>query len=481
MALDDLNHLTEQILAHLCGSDGGIRCMELIGHKLYRVIQDRMFPTLGRQLILHVLDHYWANQETMTLEALKLDPEVKKYNPGEFLESIIQPSEFSSAAFRELMNNTVHSWSMQELRNRLQTTFLIAGGEYVDPQTKETLSGIQAANEYYLREQHNAEWNMHMGSDIVAPKKEDVFGEQTFSKMVFPFCSMERHRIKQHELITIAGNQKSGKTTLALLLSAYWCYFKHNILYFSLEMPASSIYRLYYLVFYNNLWGVPEKGGKLQFISQLKLDNNEYSEDELVEYRRAYDAIWDNYGTFRAIDSPNVTARYISQSAQRYRDQLSQDGKILDGIIVDYAGLMQADGAKRFISRSEMLNQVIIELKCLTLELKVPIITLYQFNRESQKRMDHSGIKIPRPYDLAYASEVERSSDKVMGLSVDFEDGNTREIIWHMMAARTGPSGPYVKYPFIMDMDTKVINEGVYTGEMIKSSEHDKELPLDAV
>lgn len=107
-------------------------------------------------------------------------------------------------------------------------------------------------------------------------------------------------------------------------------------------------------------------------------------------------------------------------SPERVRtDMINMDGVEL--IIVDYVGLMEADGKKKggFENRNLELGAISRELKKLAVELKIPILMLCQLNRETDSKTR------PELRNLRDSGELEQNANKIIFLWNLDEDSST--------------------------------------------------------
>ena len=130
----------------------------------------------------------------------------------------------------------------------------------------------------------------------------------------------------------------------------------------------------------------------------------------------------------------------ISPSQLRSRcRRLMMDTGGLDLIVVDYLGLMRADG--RVENRQLEVSEISRALKAIALELKVPVMACAQLSRANRDRQD----KRPVLSDLRDSGSIEQDADVVMFLhreeyyNKDTEDKNIGEVI--IAKQRSGPLG----------------------------------------
>ena len=125
--------------------------------------------------------------------------------------------------------------------------------------------------------------------------------------------------------------------------------------------------------------------------------------------------------------------------------------KGLDLIVVDYLGLMRADG--RVENRQLEVSEISRQLKAIALELKVPVMACAQLSRANKDRQD----KRPVLSDLRDSGSIEQDADVVMFLhredyyNKDTEDKNIAEVI--IAKQRSGPLGT-VKLAWLSETTT---------------------------
>ena len=129
----------------------------------------------------------------------------------------------------------------------------------------------------------------------------------------------------------------------------------------------------------------------------------------------------------------------ISPSMLRSRCRRLMIEKGLDLIIVDYLGLMRADG--KVENRQLEVSEISRQLKAIALDLKVPVMACAQLSRANKDRTD----KRPMLSDLRDSGSIEQDADVVMFLhreeyyNKDTEDKNIAEVI--IAKQRSGPLG----------------------------------------
>ena len=129
----------------------------------------------------------------------------------------------------------------------------------------------------------------------------------------------------------------------------------------------------------------------------------------------------------------------LTPSQLRTRCRRLMMDKGLDLIVVDYLGLMRADG--RVESRQLEVSEISRQLKAIALDLKVPVMACAQLSRANKDRQD----KRPLLSDLRDSGSIEQDADVVMFLHrEDYyketpENKNIAEVI--VAKQRSGPPG----------------------------------------
>jgi len=141
----------------------------------------------------------------------------------------------------------------------------------------------------------------------------------------------------------------------------------------------------------------------------------------------------------------------LSPSQLRSRCRRLMMDKGLDLIIVDYLGLMRADG--RVENRQLEVSEISRQLKAIALDLKVPVMACAQLSRANKDRQD----KRPVLSDLRDSGSIEQDADVVMFLhreeyyNRETEDKNIGEVI--IAKQRSGPLGT-VKLAWLSETTT---------------------------
>ncbi len=376
----------------------------------------------------------------------------------------------TGTTFRDIIEQVEADWIEGYMQWLVKNSWsMFNGSEMKDG--KKILSGRKDAMAFNRSQLSILETLMEddKGTGIIKPDIDRIFYSPRSNRhLPLPHAAMlKTHRIRPHELVVLAAWTGVGKSTYLVYLASYWVSCGLNVLLFSLEMPSDDMYELFYLTLNNN-WLHPDKP-----ISADAADSRSYTEEQKlqIDAMKNFDG-----GQFRVGFIPNLTSEGIEQQMINYQNELALEGRQLDTIMIDYAGLMQTAsirGQMRY-DYTNYANQVIRDLKILTLKHNIPVITAFQLNRESQKRRDHSDnpqARRPRLYDLAYANETERSADRVMFLHTVVEDQATRDMEVIMAKSRKEPKGIYA---YRVDMTTKKWSEGDLVSQEMQKADLDE-------
>ncbi len=115
-------------------------------------------------------------------------------------------------------------------------------------------------------------------------------------------------------------------------------------------------------------------------------------------------------------DTPGITVAEIRAKCRRLKME-----KGLGLVVIDYLQLMQGSG-RRGESRTQEVSEMSRSLKVMAKELNVPVITLSQLNRSSEKLA-----RRPMLSDLRESGSIEQDADIVIMLSRPIAEENAEE------------------------------------------------------
>ncbi|MBQ8653530.1 MAG: replicative DNA helicase [Clostridia bacterium] len=233
------------------------------------------------------------------------------------------------------------------------------------------------------------------------------------------------------ELIILGARPSMGKTSLAMNIAGHACLNAgKSVAVFSLEMPREQIaLRLL----------CSDARVDMQKVRQGRLDSDDWmrlakSIGPMANSRLYID------------DTAGITPTQLRSRCRR----LMMD-KGLDLIVLDYLGLMHADG--KVENRQLEVSEISRSLTAIALELKVPLLACAQLSRASTTRDN----KRPALSDLRDSGSIEQDADVVMFIhregyyDPECEEKNVGEII--VQKQRNGPLGT-VKVAWLSEYTT---------------------------
>lgn len=196
--------------------------------------------------------------------------------------------------------------------------------------------------------------------------------------------------LNRSDLIILAARPGMGKTSFALNIARHVSVVcNKRVAFFSLEMSkeqlASRVLSTEALV-----------GG-------TKLRTGELTENDWTRLVEAGDIL--SKAELYFDDSPGITVPEMKAKIRRLKD--------VDLVVIDYLQLMNS--AKRIDNRVQEISEITRNLKIMAKELNIPVITLSQLARASEKRQEHK----PVLSDLRDSGSIEQDADIVLFLYRD--------------------------------------------------------------
>jgi len=254
-----------------------------------------------------------------------------------------------------------------------ETISMLLGKTQIQVKTEAEIKDIRARLKIY-------------SGEVADDQKRFITGYKAFDNVLGGFSSSA--------LAVIMGATGSGKTTLLLNLAyQLWITSKTNIMFFSLEMPTSQIFRRLDSRILNIDYEVLRKCG--------------YSKpnDTMIK------EIESSTTMFKVIDIPPRTA--VTKIEEYILSSIVKP----DVVIVDYIGLLGSH-LKRNIDRWEVLDEVALALKYIAKRYQISVITASQITADAMKRKDTS-IDGFNSYDVAGSKSISDHADLVLGLHYD--------------------------------------------------------------
>lgn len=193
--------------------------------------------------------------------------------------------------------------------------------------------------------------------------------------------------LNRSDLILLAARPGMGKTSFALNIARYAaCTAKKTVAFFSLEMSKEQL--------------ASRLLSTEALISGTKLRTGKLSEEEWSRLIPASDVL--SNSELYLDDTPGITITEMKSRLRRLHN--------LDLVVIDYLQLMAS--GKRIDNRVQEISEITRNLKILAKEMSVPVITLSQLSRASEKRDDHR----PQLSDLRDSGSIEQDADIVLFL-----------------------------------------------------------------
>ncbi len=193
--------------------------------------------------------------------------------------------------------------------------------------------------------------------------------------------------LNRSDLILLAARPGMGKTSFALNIMRHVAVrAKKRVAFFSLEMTKEQLAsRL-----------ISTEG----MIEGTKLRTGKLDDDDWTRLIEAGDVLRKTDMYFD--DTPGITVPEIKAKLRRLKD--------VDLVIIDYLQLMS--GSRRIDNRVQEISEITRGLKILAKEFNIPVITLSQLSRSSEKRENHK----PQLSDLRDSGSIEQDADIVLFL-----------------------------------------------------------------
>ena len=233
------------------------------------------------------------------------------------------------------------------------------------------------------------------------------------------------------ELIVVGARPAMGKTSFAMNIAEHAALNKGKVTaVFTLEMPREQI-------------------AMRMLCSDARVDMQRVRRGTLRD--DDWDRIAKTLGPLSAAPMYIDDTAAITPTQLRSRCRQLKMDKGLDLVVVDYLGLMRADGKTE--NRQLEVSEISRQLKAIALELKIPVVACAQLSRANKDRVD----KRPMLSDLRDSGSIEQDADVVMFLhreeyyNKDTEDKNIGEVI--ISKQRSGPLGT-VKLAWLSEFTT---------------------------
>ena len=222
--------------------------------------------------------------------------------------------------------------------------------------------------------------------------------------------------LQSPDLIILASRPGMGKTALVTQIALQAAIDGHRVAMFPLEMSAEQL--------------------TMRFVSQITgMSYLDILYGRVTDWNRYYQAV-DKLKGFKinVDDTPRLTPLTLRSKCRQIAAWRG-----LDLVMVDYAGLMQADG--RHQNKVNESAEISRALKLLALELGVPVLAAHQLNRAVEARSS----KKPALSDLRDSGSWEQDADQVwLPWREDYDAGTVTNL--YLAKNRRGKTGEIALY-----------------------------------
>lgn len=270
--------------------------------------------------------------------------------------------EMQQAGFSPAMASQ-HEALLREARKR-RVLYQLAGNLMQDaPNPGVSVTAIQNKGLETLRRADDAPQSSSM-QDVMLALVDSIDSAKSKRRQV-GIADFDRLTggLQAGQLIYIGARPGIGKTALGLAMATHVARHSGPVLFVSLEMGNAEI---------GARIMAAESGVDLDHLSTGRMQEADYSR------------ITPLYGELAKLPM-HVTSRATTPLQVRSEAVRMQTREGLALIAIDYIQLMRGDG--RYSSRYEEISAISRELKLMAMELDVPIISMCQLNRQSEKGM----------------------------------------------------------------------------------------------
>ena len=208
----------------------------------------------------------------------------------------------------------------------------------------------------------------------------------------FPRLNVLTHGFQKGELIILAARPGVGKTALSLNLAFNAAKQGHPVAYFSLEMPAKTLFKR-----------LVSADSGVQFDSLLS--GYGINQNIRLKLQQSCEAL--SHTKIFIDDTSGIQLGDLTAKCRK----LKKENPDLGLIVVDYIGLVNTNLKVKNESRQLEVQMISQTLKKLALELKVPVLGVAQLNRNVESRGGE-----PQLSDLRESGSLEQDADIVLML-----------------------------------------------------------------
>lgn len=206
--------------------------------------------------------------------------------------------------------------------------------------------------------------------------------------------------LNKSDLILLAARPGMGKTAFALNIASHAAVkLRKRVAFFSLEMSKEQL--------------ASRLLSSLASIESQKIKTGKMNDDEWGRLISWGDVL--SHTEIYLDDTPSITVPAMKAKLRRLKN--------VQLVVIDYLQLLQS--GRRIENRVQEVSDITRNLKILAKELNVPVITLSQLSRDSEKRADHR----PQLSDMRDSGSIEQDADIVLFLYREgyYNDGSGKE------------------------------------------------------
>lgn len=203
------------------------------------------------------------------------------------------------------------------------------------------------------------------------------------------------------QVFTVGGRTGVGKSFTAVKMAINAAQAGQVVMFFSLEMPVQEIMNRFI--------------SSMSRVSLSKLINGSFTDDELKRVEKAEQDFREMHIIIDA--TPNIDVDYIKGKAMK--QMTSPDG--LGLIILDYLQLLTPRASRRNDNRERQVADMSRNLKVLAMQLKIPIVSLVQLNKEKKEDEDPT----PRVSDIRESYAIAQDSSVILLVHRNIAKDNT--------------------------------------------------------
>lgn len=279
---------------------------------------------------------------------------------------------------------------MNEISDEYYTNEISSVGEFLSDAEKRLNSVTEQRRTSDFQSSKNITSELSKEFETLQATTDDA--KVTGTPTGFPRLNSLTHGFQKGEMIILAARPGVGKTALSLNLAFNAAKLGHPVAYFSLEMPAKTLFKRLVSADSNVQFDSLLSGFGITDKVRLKLKQ---SCDALSQIKIYID------------DTSGIKLADLAAKCRKLKKEVPDLGLI----VVDYIGLVSTNLKTKSESRQLEVQMISQTLKKLALELEVPVLGVAQLNRNVESRGGE-----PQLSDLRESGSIEQDADIVLML-----------------------------------------------------------------